>query len=423
MALTIQDILNNPEVTIGIFSHTRPIAKGFLRQIKREFESNEQLKAWFPDVLYQDPQKQSPKWSEDEGIIVKRKSNPKEATVEAWGLVDGQPTSKHFKLMVYDDVVTRESVTTPDMIAKVTEAWELSRSLTSEGGKTRYIGTRYHFNDTYAEMMRRGAAIPRIRAATSDGTVDGEPVLMSRERLAEKRREQGAYTYSSQMLLNPIADETQGFKYEWIETYITCEGDGMNKYILVDPASAKKKTSDYTAIFVIGLSPDNNYYILDMVRDRLSLTERADAVFSLHRRWSPRMVGYEKYGMMADIEHIKDRQKRENYRFEVVELGGQMPKLDRIRRLVPLFEQGRVWFPQSIYKTDYEGKVVELVQTFINEEYKPFPVGLHDDMMDCLSRILDEDMQVSWPKLEVKEDRYSRRRYRPSHGGGSWMGA
>ncbi len=33
VGLTIQDILNDPNVTVGIFSHTRPIAKAFLRQI------------------------------------------------------------------------------------------------------------------------------------------------------------------------------------------------------------------------------------------------------------------------------------------------------------------------------------------------------------------------------------------------------
>jgi len=106
-ALTIQDILNDPEITIGLASHTRPIAKAFMRQIKREFEGNETLKSWFPDILYANPQKESPKWSEDEGIVVIRKSNPKEATIEAWGVVDGQPTSKHYKLLVYDDIVTR----------------------------------------------------------------------------------------------------------------------------------------------------------------------------------------------------------------------------------------------------------------------------------------------------------------------------
>ena len=117
--LTIQEILashgDDPviddELTFGIFSHTRPIGKAFLRQIKVEFETNQRLKAWFPDILWEDPRKQSLKWSEDEGIIVKRRSNPKEATVEAWGLVDGQPTSKHYRRMVYDDTVTRESVT------------------------------------------------------------------------------------------------------------------------------------------------------------------------------------------------------------------------------------------------------------------------------------------------------------------------
>ena len=112
-ALTVQDILRDPNVTVGIFSCTRPLAKRLLRQIKFEFESNELLKHLFPDVLYADPRKESPKWSEDDGIIVKRKSNPAASTVEAWGLVDGQPTGKHFSLMVYDDVVTRESVTSP----------------------------------------------------------------------------------------------------------------------------------------------------------------------------------------------------------------------------------------------------------------------------------------------------------------------
>lgn len=426
LGLTIMDVLNNPEVTVGIFSHTRPIAKGFLRQIKREFAANNELKALFPDVLYADPEKESPKWSEDDGLIVRRKSNPKESTIEAHGLVDGQPTSKHFKLMVYDDVVTRESVSTPEMIAKVTEAWELSRSLGSDKGAVRYIGTRYNFNDTYAEIMRRKAAIPRVYAATVDGSVEGEPVLMSRERLAEKRREQGPYTFASQMLLNPLTDETQGFKREWMLSHDGADGAGMNKYILVDPASAKKKSSDYTAMFVVGLGNDGNYYVLDIIRDRLSLTERADALFSLHRRWKPMRVGYEKYGMQADIEHIRDRQKRESYRFEIIELGGSMAKIDRIRRLIPYFEQGRVYFPETCFKTNYEGKVVELVGQFREEEFKPFPVGMHDDMLDSLSRILDEEMGLLWPKQTPKtEDRYARAYQARKAGtqGRSWMSA
>ena len=46
----IQAVLVNPEITIGIFSHTRPIAKSFLRQIKRELEGSEKLNQLYPDV-------------------------------------------------------------------------------------------------------------------------------------------------------------------------------------------------------------------------------------------------------------------------------------------------------------------------------------------------------------------------------------
>ncbi len=421
-ALTIQNLLADPEITVGIFSHTRPIAKGFLRQIKREFEGNEQLKRLFPDIIWDAPHKDAPKWSEDDGLILKRKGNPKESSVEAHGLVDGQPTSKHFKLMVYDDVVTRESVTTPDMIQKVTEAWELSRNLTSEGGSTRYIGTRYHFNDTWGVIMKRGAAVSRIYPATEDGSIEGNAVLMTNERLAEKRREMGPYTFACQMLQDPKADETQGFKQEWLKFYADDAGwESMNRYVVVDPASEKKKSSDYTAAWVVGLAQDGNYYVLDFYRDRMNLTERADLVFRLHRKWRPQRVGYEKYGMMADIEHMRDRMERENYRFEIAELGGPMPKNDRIRRLIPLFEQGRVYMPHTMSKTDYEGIVRDLTDVFVEEEYKPFPVGIHDDMLDAMARILDEGMNLVWPEVyeDEKEDRYARK----SRSKSSWMTA
>ena len=421
--LTIQDILNDPDTTIGIFSHTRPIAKGFLRQIKAELEANQKLRAWFPEIIWDNPQAQAPKWSEDDGITVHRNSNPKEQTVEAWGIVDGQPTGKHFKRLIYDDVVTQESVTTPEMIAKVTRSWELSLNLGAEGGSSRYIGTRYHFNDTYREIIGRGAAIPRIYPATTDGAVNGPSVLLSQEMLAKKRRDMGPYIYGCQMLLDPKADSVQGFNGEWLRwTETQIDGDGLNVYMLVDPASAKKASSDYTAAWVIGLAADQNYYVLDMVRDRLNLTERADMVFAMHRRWRPRSVGYERYGLQADVEHFQDRMRRDNYRFGIVELGGPMPKADRIKRLIPLFEQGRIWLPPVLHKIDCEGVRRDLVVTFIEEEYKAFPVGLHDDMLDALARMLDEDFDMIWPLPEEEpvQDRYARRTGQPRRALSAW---
>lgn len=645
-AKTIQDILIDPEVTFGIFSHTRPIAKGFLRQIKREIEGNKTLINLFPDILWDNPSREAPKWSEDDGIIVKRKSNPKESTVEAWGLVDGQPTSKHFKVLLYDDVVTKESVSSPDMIQKVNAAWELSLSLGVEVGKRRYAGTRYHYNDTYRLMMDRGAAIPRIHPATIDGTVNGRPVLMHPDTLAQKRREQGPYTYAChaqgtkvlmwnftekpiedivngdvvigfetknkrtvmtrtevlaarvidgnqlnkytmesgrkvictpdhkwwtgrtgndshrrynhlgvnrsdlhglirmyvpppeltndtelircasylggifdgeggysgnaihlhqseihhaevcgeirrtlmllgfdwgetqtrkgkidfylkggkqeilrfinwcqpvkinkvfnglcntkngnyrgsdklirieelkkdyvfniqtgtgnyiangygskncQMLLDPKADETQGFKEEWLKFWPCNYFHNFNKIILCDPANEKKKGNDYTVFFVLGLGEDMNYYVLDMIRDRLSLTERGNVLFALHREFRPQFVGYEKYGKDSDISYYEERMSRDNYRFGITPLGGQTAKADRIRTLIPIFESGRIFLPDRLLKTNYEKITEDLTQTFIREEYNAFPVAAHDDMLDCLARITDPDCYKEFP--------------------------
>ena len=399
---TIQDVLGNPDVTIGIFSHTRPIAKAFLRQIMREFEANKTLHAAFPDVLWGEDVRQAPKWSEDDGIIVKRSSNPNEATIEAWGLVDGQPTSKHFRILHYDDVVVAGSVTTPEMIAKTMTEMERSYNLGTTPGIKRAAGTRWHFNDAYRTVIDRGTFLAREHPGRVGGTEDGESVFWSDEIHAAKRRDMGPYTYAAQILLNPKADALQGFRREWLRHYENINPSQLTWYLLVDSASAKKKGSDYTAMWAVGLGNDRNYYCIPHVRDRLNLKERGDRLFALHRRYKPIQVRYEKYGMMADVEHFKTRMEHENYRFGIVEVGGVTAKEDRIKRLVPLFEAGKVWLPKSFRYTDWQKDTHDLVHDFIEEEYYPFPVGLHDDMLDSLARIAEPELGLAWPKKDER---------------------
>jgi predicted phage terminase large subunit-like protein len=429
-AKTIQDILNDQEITIGIFSHTKPIARAFLRQIKYELETNTFLQRLFPEVLYSDPKKEAPAvgnaWSEDKGITVKRSSNPKEATIEAHGLVDGQPTSKHYALLIYDDVVTLESVSSPEMIQKTTDALALSYNLGAHGGRRRFIGTRYHFSDTYREIMKRGTAAPRVYPATDDGTVNGKPVFLSPEANAEKRRDMGHYVYGCQMLQNPTSESQQSFDLSWLRYYsVEPDQHDLNIYIVVDPAHSKKKSSDYTVILVIGLGADRNYYLIDGIRKRLSLSERTDELFRLHREYIPQSVGYEQYGIQADIEHIQEAMERKNYRFSITPLGGRVSKEERIKRLQPKFEQGRIWLPKFLWQTNTEGKRENIIATFIDEEYQPFPVCVHDDMLDDMANILHPDMPAHFPTVArrpVKES-WRDKTLRSAHRGASAQAA
>jgi len=363
-----------------------------LRQIKNTLESDTPVKRWFPDVFWDKPRTEAPKWSEDDGLVIRRRSNAKEASLEAWGLVDGQPISKHFTIRIYDDVVTRDSVNSPEMIKKTLEAYELSQSLGTIDGQKRVVGTHYHFSDLYMTLRKGGNYHLRLYPATHDGTRHGRPVLLPKKRLEELLREQGEYVFSAQQLLNPVAESSQGFKLEWIRYYRELPAV-LNKYLLVDPANEKKETSDYTVMAVIGVDAAENYYLLDLLREKLNLTERKAALFSMWRR-NPGILrtGYEKYGKDADIAYMEEEQRREGTYFAITALGGRTSKGDRIRGLVPLFEHGRFYLPRHMYRAGRD-----LIAEFIEDEYVPFPYGAHDDMLDCISRIRDADMGVHPP--------------------------
>jgi hypothetical protein len=108
-------------------------------------------------------------------------------------------------------------------------------------------------------------------------------------------------------------------------------------------------------------------------------------------------VGYEKYGKDSDIQYFEQRMVDEKYRFTITALGGRLSKPDRIRTLVPDFEQNRILLPEEIWYTNYEGEFLDLVQVFINTEYLAFPLATHDDMLDALARINDPAMRIKCP--------------------------
>ncbi len=432
----IQEILRNAEITVGLFSHTNPVAKAFLAQIKREFETNEDLKQLFPDVLYDNPEKQSPSWSLDAGIIVRRQTNPKEATVEAHGLVDGQPTSRHFKLMVYDDVVTDKSVYTPEQIIRTTEAWSLSDNLGARDGRKWHVGTRYHFADTYSEIIKRGAAKARIYPATDNGQPDGKPVLFSQEVWDRKRRDQLESTLACQMLANPLAGQQRLFNVEDLREY-EVRPETLMVYIMVDPARSMKKDSAHTAMAVVGLSSTGNKYLLDGYDHKMDLMERWTRMRDLEAKWSREPgiqsvhVGYERYGAIADLDYFKERMRVERYHFEITELEwpreGPGSKNDRVQRLTPDLRAHRLYVPYAteedeltslqrrVAEAGYEYRVSRKIRQLdenkelydLTERLKLqisfFPFGDRKDIVDALSRIYDLEPMPPPPPTDIHD--------------------
>lgn len=358
----IQEVMCDPEITVAIMSCTNEVARPFLVQIQQEFENNELLKAIYSDVLWAEPRKEAPLWSRDKGIVVKRVGNPKEATIEAFGVIDGMRTGKHYKLLDYDDLITEKLVSNPEMIKKVGERWELSDNLGTLGVTRKWhFGTRYSFADTYGVILkqRRGGIKPRIYPATDDGTLNGKPVLLTPERWAEVKSTQRS-TVSAQMLLNPVAGQEQMFRLEWCQPY-EVRPSVLNVYIMGDPSKGRHKTSDRTAIVVVGIDAANNKYLLDGVCHRMPQSERWKWLKSLYKKWSAMpgvqsiKVGWETYGLQTDDEYFAERMREEKDApvFTIHELNwvrdGLQSKTHRVERLEPEFRQSRFFLPALVW--------------------------------------------------------------------------
>ena len=244
------------------------------------------------------------------------------------------------------------------------------------------------------------------------------PEWFTPQMLEQAKREPRTWSALYQQEPRPIGGGE--FKREWICHYINPPATG-SKVILVDPASGKSKTrGDFTAMWVLGPGQDGNFYVLDAVRDRLNLTERSAKLFERVHKWKPAVVGYEQYGLQADIEFIRNEQERQQHRFRVVELGGAIKKEDRIRRLIPLFEMGRIWFPRQLVRNCSDGVSRDLIQDFIEQEYLAFPVSAHDDAIDCLARMCDE--VISRSLKESPREATRRPQIRPFRPGDAAMG-
>jgi hypothetical protein len=438
----IQEIITDPEITIGIFGHTKDISSKFCTQIKNEFEGNNDFRSLYPDICWLKPASEAPVWSES-AFTVRRKGNPKEATVEAHGVVKGQPTSRHFMLRIYDDLVTLESVNTAEQVKKTTDAWELSDNLGAGEGRFWMIGTRYSFGDTYGDIMERGIVQARLYPATANGKIDGTPVFMSAEVWAKKRRTQRS-TLAAQLLQNPLSGKEQTFRPEWMKPWFI-RPSMMNVYIMGDPSHGKTAKSDRTAIAIIGIGSSGKKYLLGGCCTRLSLAERWDHVKSYHKRWSKMpgvgtiKVGWERYGLQADIEYFQERMRIEKYSFAIDELAwpleGPGSKIARVERLQPDVEYGDFLFPgivwvqgvgdalwdadvdagqmvftkldgelkaikevtergqpylacEALTRKNEDGEIYDLTRILM-EQMLYFPFATHDDLVDAASRIYD----------------------------------
>lgn len=334
--------------------------------------------------------------------------------------VGGTLTGEGGDLIVIDDPVNPAEALS-DVQRMAANEWVDSTVNTrlndQKTGRIVVIMQRLHDDDPTGHLIRQGGwHVLKLPAETSEPIkieIGGEtfeyngllhPERLDEETLASLANSMGSYSYAGQFLQEPVPRGGGEFKAEFMQYYASKSLDPTsgNIYITVDPANSKKKTSDYTAMCVWLLGRDQNYYLIDGVRERLNPTERIDRLFALHRKWNklsgrPPHVGYERYGMMADTHYIEKKQEEESYRFPLQEVRSAVAKEERIRRLIPVMERKQIWLPNDLLYTDSQGLPASLMHVIVAEEFLVFPFGRHDDFIDAMSMIFD--MDATFPSM------------------------
>lgn len=286
------------------------------------------------------------------------------------------------------------------------------------------IMQRLHTEDPTGDLLEDGdfvhlklpaKALQRIQIEVNNKNWEmDEGDLLFEDRFGDdvlqgKQRELTAQEYAGQYLQEPAPIGGADFKRDDLKYFSRTGFDvkRCNMHLTVDPASSRDKTkskrndNDYTAMVMWALAPDQNYYIVDGVRERLSLPERVERLFELHRKWSgqsgrPVKVGYENFGYDADITTIEQKMSLENYRFSIQEIRNRNDKRSKIRRLQLPFEQHRIYFPNDYFIKNDEGLPVNFMNDIIKNEILLFPHAPHDDFLDAMAMIFD--MNPLFPK-------------------------
>lgn len=382
----------HPDHYILQASYGQDLVDGFGRKIRNQLK-DELYQVLFPGTALAEDSQAANKFSTSAGGAY-------------FGVgIGGSATGRGAHLLLIDDPIKDRAEAESELMRQRAKDWYTSVAYTRlmPNGAIIVIQTRWHEDDLAGWLIKEhsheGWEVMNLPAILHEDTNPTAlwPESYPLERLLQIKATLPPRDWEALYMQRPRAGTGADFKRGWLNYYTSVNPAAMTKLMLVDPASGKRVNNDYTTIWIVGLGEDQNYYILDCVRDRLNLTERAEAVFRLHRKWKPFQVRYERYGMQSDIEHIKSQMDVKSYRFAITEVGGIVAKPDRIKRLVPLFQGGRVWMPHELNYTDSTGKTLNLINHFVEEEFLSFPVGRFDDMLDSLSRVAEPTLDTPWP--------------------------
>lgn len=201
------------------------------------------------------------------------------------------------------------------------------------------------------------------------------------------KRSMSSYTFRAEFLASFEARGSEIFKEEWVKLGDEDDKREGDYYVAIDLAGfaevgakrSKNTKLDQSAIAVVKVAPNGDWFIENIIRGRWDLGTTANKIFQAVRDYQPVAVGIEKgISRQAVMSPLKDLMRMHNKYFNVLELThGNQKKTDRIVwALQGRFEHGRITVGDGEWREE-----------FLDQLYQ-FPSELvHDDLVDAVAYI------------------------------------
>lgn len=201
------------------------------------------------------------------------------------------------------------------------------------------------------------------------------PERLDAKFLEQAHRTMGSFVYVNQYQNEIIPDEDRHFKEGWIRHFDSLP-ERYYTFAFIDPSMGESVTSDYTALVIVSVDDNHQWYLRLAQRFKINPTQIVDLCFSLQTKFNCNVIGLETVAYQKALMYmLNDEMRRRGVILPVhgVHPGTDKTKEMRIFGLVPRFEWGRILIARG--------------QEDFLLEYRQFPRGGHDDILDALSQI------------------------------------
>jgi len=172
---SIQRILQNPNIRILITNAVWERARDFLREITGLLGHKTVLADLFGDF-----QGQGARFTQDNITIAQRtKKVIKEPTISTAG-IETALTGGHYDLIIHDDLVEENNVSTKEQIQKVIRFYQNSLDLLDPGCEMIVIGTRWAMGDLYGHIIENEMTSLNGKPVTVEQRVKWRELLKGR---------------------------------------------------------------------------------------------------------------------------------------------------------------------------------------------------------------------------------------------------